>query len=1020
MKTLKKAIAFVLALVMAVSVFYGTDLLMNANAETGTKVVYFDNAKTKWSNAFAYIWEGSQGTLIVKGTKVEGNIFKMEIPADYSKILFKNTENGWDKQTANTTVPTDKNNCFKPSSSSNKSSGSWYYYEDASVVTEAPVNYIPVVFNNSNTMWKQAYAYVWNNPEDYAVFEAQEVRDITMWKDEHGGWQQADRYFIYSIPNNYSHILFKNTAGTDNWDKQTVDMNMPTDNNNMFLANMYGLNGEGKYEGTWGPMPTETPYVTATPTVKPTKTPVATKTPKPTKTPKVTATPKPTKTPVVTTTPTALPKNYVKVYYKTSNSTTNIHYITSTGAWTVAPGVKMTKSGNYAYYVVDLGDRTESKACFNNGSGKWDSNNGSNYLLKSGYDAYIENGSVRYEKHPDDGKKVTVAFKDKTFNANHERISWEQQVYAYVWTSPEDYAVFEAVEEIEEWGKNSYGEWQRDDTFVFEIPARYTHILFKNLNSTTNWDKQTVDYEMPNGSNNYFIKNDVNGEGKYTGVWTTYNATPAPATPTPTPVTPAPVTPTPFNKTIVKFDNSIAKWNAVYAYVWNDTTDAKVFETTSIYNNIYTFEIIGSYSKVLFKNTPGTADWKTQTNDLEMPTGTKNIYKPYSSDNKPNGEWVDDSITPVTPTPVPGKKTIYFCDGYFMNKWENAYAYVWNNTSDFKCFEPVAVTKHEAGSTNGTYYTVYKFEIDGNYGHVLFKNLPGTTQWDKQTDDLVMPTNNETMYFYGVSGTGHQQEWWIDPSSILNMPAPSTPSPSPYLHRNICAVYYELSSKGGSSNWSSCYIHYNVNGCWTTVPGCKMQKVDNNTYFYSFELGTASEAKVCFNNAAGKWDSNNGKNYTVKTGENHVKDLKVTYGYEVTTKTTILYNNASNFGWTDVYAYAWNSPTDYEIFYPTKTYGSKFVIGKDGNRVNAHTYYQFDIPTSYANVLFKNVGTTTDWDAQTQDLVMPNTDNSCFIVDGKDWEGKLYGHWEVVSQETLALYTNAVATGAAIVSKSAA
>ena len=130
MKTLKKAMAFVMAVVMAVTVFYGTDMLMNANAETGKKVVYFDNAKTKWSTVCAYIWEGSQGSQTVKGTKVEGDIFKIEIPADYSKILFKNTQSGWDKQTANTTVPTDKNNCFKPSSSTNKTGGSWYYYED--------------------------------------------------------------------------------------------------------------------------------------------------------------------------------------------------------------------------------------------------------------------------------------------------------------------------------------------------------------------------------------------------------------------------------------------------------------------------------------------------------------------------------------------------------------------------------------------------------------------------------------------------------------------------------------------------------------------------------------------------------------------------------------------------------------------------------------------------------------------------------------------------------------------------
>ena len=584
MKTLKKAMAFVLALVMAVTVFYGTDMIMNANAETGTKVVYFDNAKTKWSKVFVYIWDGSQGTQTLKGTKVEGNIYKMEIPADYSKILFKNTQNGWDKQTANTTVPTDKNNCFKPSSSSNKTSGSWYYYEDVNVVTPEPVDYIPVVFNNSNTMWKEAYAYVWNNPEDYAVFEAQEVQDITMWKDEHGGWQQADRYFIYSIPNKYSHILFKNTAGIDNWDKQTVDLNMPTDNNNMFLANMYGVNGEGKYEGTWGPVPT---CPTITPTVKPSETPTCptiTPTVKPTKSPRpATATPtvKPTKSPAVTTVPTKLPENYVKVYYKSSYSSTYIHYVTSTGVWTTVPGDKMSKSGDYAYYVVDLGNRSESKACFNNGSGKWDNNKGNNYTLKSGNDVYIENGSVKYEKHPDNGMTKRVAFIDTQIDTtNRIDISWNSSVYAYVWTSPEDYAVFEPVREEESWSKTSWGQWTRNDLFVFDVPARYTHILFKNLNSTTEWDKQTVDYTMPQDENDCLFKSGVNGEGKYVGTWSSYPY--GDETPTPT-VTPT-VTPTPY----------VEKNVATVYYTGSDKTGSKNWTSKC---NIH-FKVNGTWTSV--------------------------------------------------------------------------------------------------------------------------------------------------------------------------------------------------------------------------------------------------------------------------------------------------------------------------------------------------------------------------------------------------------------------------------------
>lgn len=113
-------------------------------------------------------------------------------------------------------------------------------------------------------------------------------------------------------------------------------------------------------------------------------------TPAPTTTAPATTAPA-TTTPATTAPVTATPdiaKNQVVVYYTRSASTswTNayVHYKVN-GVWTKAPGVKMTKiSAGKWKYTIDLGTTTSATVCFNNGSGSWDSNNGSNYTVGTG------------------------------------------------------------------------------------------------------------------------------------------------------------------------------------------------------------------------------------------------------------------------------------------------------------------------------------------------------------------------------------------------------------------------------------------------------------------------------------------------------------------------------------------------------------------------------------------------------------------------------------------------------------
>ncbi|MFC5703157.1 carbohydrate binding domain-containing protein [Cohnella faecalis] len=82
--------------------------------------------------------------------------------------------------------------------------------------------------------------------------------------------------------------------------------------------------------------------------------------------------------------------NTVTVYYKQGYSTPYIHYRPAGGSWTTVPGVAMPASevSGYNKITINIGTATQLEACFNNGSGTWDSNNGNNYFFPVGTSTY--------------------------------------------------------------------------------------------------------------------------------------------------------------------------------------------------------------------------------------------------------------------------------------------------------------------------------------------------------------------------------------------------------------------------------------------------------------------------------------------------------------------------------------------------------------------------------------------------------------------------------------------------------
>jgi chitodextrinase len=82
--------------------------------------------------------------------------------------------------------------------------------------------------------------------------------------------------------------------------------------------------------------------------------------------------------------------NTATVYYKKGFTTPYLHFRPVGGTWTVAPGYPMPDSEvtGYAKYTVNLGTATQLEAVFNNGSGTWDNNNGTNYVFPLGTSTY--------------------------------------------------------------------------------------------------------------------------------------------------------------------------------------------------------------------------------------------------------------------------------------------------------------------------------------------------------------------------------------------------------------------------------------------------------------------------------------------------------------------------------------------------------------------------------------------------------------------------------------------------------
>lgn len=230
MRINKKIFTILFSAMLFMGMFTGSTFEIKAEASTEVIAVYFNNSVCKWSEVYAYVWGDDVSSALIAGTKVTEDVYKFNISAQYSKILFKNTSglNSWDKQTSDTNMPSVSGYIFIPDSNSNHTGGNWRLYSGTGGNTDTVTKY----FNNTRTGWSEVYAYVWSDDISAEVI---------------AGTKVSENIYSFNIPVKYTKILFKNTPGTNSWDKQTADTYMPIEMLNGYMPD----SSQNKTTGFW-------------------------------------------------------------------------------------------------------------------------------------------------------------------------------------------------------------------------------------------------------------------------------------------------------------------------------------------------------------------------------------------------------------------------------------------------------------------------------------------------------------------------------------------------------------------------------------------------------------------------------------------------------------------------------------------------------------------------------------------------------------------------------------------------
>ena len=161
------------------------------------------------------------------------------------------------------------------------------------------------------------------------------------------------------------------------------------------------------------------------------------------------------------------------------------------------------------------------------------------------------------------------------------------------------------------------------------------------------------------------------------------------------------------------------------------------------------------------------------------------------------------------------------------------------------------IGKEVSALANAPQYFRTTFSYDDGEEGVLVRYQEAGSNW--------LPATNGVLLTAGV--------WTIAADGSVSSGAPDDLSYS-------STIFYQ-------SSWSTVCIHWRpAAGVWTSAPGVPMTKVAGTTDWWAFtaDLGVIEQAEVTFNNCAGTWDSNGGKNYLLAAGSWKVSNGTISEG----------------------------------------------------------------------------------------------------------------------------------------------
>lgn len=713
-----------------------------------------------------------------------------------------------------------------------------------------------IYYNNSLTKWSEVYAYVFSD-----TLQAMTVKGTKV--------AGTDNIYKFTVSDARTGVLFKNTEGIYIWDKKTADATLSKNSQNCFTP----YSGDNKTSGTW------VAFSEATPT------------------PTVTATPAPVE------------------------ETTIVEFLYDNQGKTAGADLDEYTDGVDTYtYKATTGEGTLTGTI-----------TGSELKHASwSKDEYVNTAGISCGIQPAFGASKTnkwsanAAVTIKTSAKGYERMTATLSLAATK-KGPANYVIYVTDgTNTEEIGKISLTVNKTLTTGTFAIPSTFNGkeiSLVVKLADTTTVGGTDLSAAPTGGEfviNCVTIKGYSDGSAPVITKTPTVTATPvvtaaptkAPtATPTVVPTkeptavpTVAPtvastveptqvptakptaeptVEPTVAPNTVTVYYYKASMTNLAYIHykvsdgVWTVAPGAKMEKTGDVsgYTWKYTIDLGTKDSAIVCFNN-GSGSWDSN--------GGMN-YTVYAGNyGVKDGKVTKLTVGPTTePTQAPEKWTLYYDNS--LTKWTEVYAY----TFTYKYGSPVFETVTGVKVTDN----VYKYEFSSDYDYVLFKNLDGTTSWDKQTADQLIPTDGSNMFvpYTGANKTDGTWKTYVGPTDgpvvtetpvqtatpqPTNGPVVTTvptvaPTATPVIttteepETNKLVVYYQ---RYQVTSWKNAYVHYKVNGKWTTSPGVKMTKISDGYWKIEIDLGTTESAILCFNNGSGSWDSNGGKNYTLQKG----------------------------------------------------------------------------------------------------------------------------------------------------------